>query len=230
MMVCVSRYTARALERALPGVRTAIVNNGVDFERFDGIVHVGGAGVLSVGAVKARKGTLELVRAMAQVPDTRCTIVGSLTIEPEYAARVRAEIERLGLQDRVKLTGRIDDADLMRHYAAADVFALPSLNVDWKFEGYGLSLLEASAAGLPVISTTDCGAEDAVIDGVTGLLVPQVDLETGLAQAITRLLKRQADRDLAAQLGAAGRERARTQTWDHVAVQMMEIYKRAISG
>lgn len=228
-MVCVSRYTARVLAAAQPGIRTAVVNNGVDFDRFAGIVHVGGGGVLSVGAVKARKGTLELVRTLARVrerlPDVRATIVGSLTAEPDYAARVRAEIDRLGLTDCVTLTGRIPDADLMRQYAAADVFALPSLNVGWKFEGFGLSLLEASAAGLPVVGTTDCGAEDAVVDGVTGLLVPQSDVENRLADALTRLLT---DRDLAARMGAAGRDHARIQTWDHVAAQMIALYQDAL--
>lgn len=224
LMVCVSHYTARRLEAALPGVQTTVVNNGVDFDRFAGISHTGGGGVLAVGAVKARKGTFELVRAMNNVPDVRCTIVGSLTLEPDYVAYVRAEIDRLGLRDRVILTGRVSDADLMRHYADADVFALPSLNVGWKFEGYGLALLEAGAAGLPVIGTTDCGAEDAVVDGETGFLVPQTDLETGLAAAITRLLGNPA---LAARMGAAGRERARTQTWDRAAGEMIALYKNA---
>jgi glycosyltransferase involved in cell wall biosynthesis len=226
-MVCVSHYTARASERAMLGIRTAVVNNGVDFERFGAIRHVGGGEVLSVGAVKARKGTLELVRAMAQIPGAHCTIVGSLTMEPEYAARVQGEIERLGLADRVVLTGRIPDGELLRRYAEADVFALPSLNVDWKFEGYGLSLVEASAAGLPVIGTTDCGAEDAVVDGVTGLLIAQANLEQGLAEAIRRLLS---ERELAAQMGVAGRERARGQTWDHVAAQMIDLYRDALGG
>ncbi len=226
-MVCVSRYTARAAESAMPGIKTAVINNGVDFEHFGGIQHVGGGGVLSVGAVKARKGVLELVRAMAHLPGVRCTIVGSLTLELHYAARVRAEIERLGLGDRVTLAGRVPDADLMRYYAQADLFVMSSLNVGWKFEGYGLTLLEASAAGLPVIGTSGCGAEDAVIDGVTGLLIPQTELETGLAEAVARLL---AKPDLSAQMGAAGRERARAQTWDWVAGQMLALYKAAISG
>jgi phosphatidylinositol alpha-1,6-mannosyltransferase len=225
LMVCVSHYTARTAEKAMPGIRTVVVNNGVDFERFGSIRHVGGGEVLSVGAVKARKGTLELVRAMAQLPGARCTIVGSLTAEREYAERVQNEIARLGLADRVRLTGRISDEDLLRHYAEADVFALPSLNVGWKFEGYGLSLVEASAAGLPVIGTTDCGAEDAVVDGVTGLLVSQVNLEQGLTEALRLLLGAP---DLAASMGAAGRERARGQTWDRVAAQMIGVYKQAL--
>lgn len=227
LLVCVSHYTARTAERALPGVRTAVVNNGVDFERFAGVRHVGGAGVLFVGAVKARKGVLELVRALARIPEARGVIVGSLSMEPAYVAQVHAEIERLGVGDRVALTGRVPDDELMRRYAEADVFALPSLNVDWKFEGYGLALLEASAAGLPVIGTTDCGSEDAVIDGVTGRLVPQVNLETGLTEAISRLLD---DSGQASQMGAAGRAHAQAQTWDRAAAQMIELYKTAVSG
>ncbi|MCC6804559.1 MAG: glycosyltransferase family 4 protein [Anaerolineae bacterium] len=225
-MVCVSRYTARAAERALPGLRTEVVNNGVNFERFADVRHVGGGGILSVGAVKARKGTLELVRAMAHVPGVQCRIVGTLENEPDYAAQVVAEIERLGLSDRVLLLGRAPDADLMRLYAEADVYVLASRNIGWKFEGYGLSLLEASAAGLPVIGTTDCGAEDAVIDGVTGLLVPQNAIEQALPASINRLLS---DRELAARMGAAGRDHARAQTWDYVAQQTISLYNSLLN-
>ncbi len=220
-MICVSRYTAQQAEGATPGLRTTVINNGVDFERFGAVAHEGGGGVLCVGAVKARKGQLQLVRAMAQVPNTRCTIIGTLENEPAYAAQVRDEIARLGLGDRVLLAGRLTDAELMRHYAAADLYVLASRNVGWKFEGYGLSLLEASAAGLPVIGTSGCGAADAVIDGVTGLLVGQEALERGLPDAINRLLN---ERALAAQMGAAGREHARGQTWDRVAQQMIAVY------
>lgn len=226
LMACVSHYTERQAKRVVPGIRTVVVNNGVNFEHFGAVQHVGGGGVLSVGAIKARKGTLELVRAMAHVPGARCVIVGSLDIEPEYVQQVREEIARLNLGERVMLTGRVSEAELLRFYAEADVFALVSRNIGWKFEGYGLSLLEASATRLPVIGTTDCGAEDAVIDGVTGLLVAQDDLERGLPDAIHRLLE---DRDLASGMGAAGHEHARGQTWEYVAVQMVRLYKEAVS-
>ncbi len=226
LMVCVSHYTAHAAESATPGIKTAVVNNGVDYERFGAVEHVGGGGVLTVGAVKARKGVIELVRALAQLPDARCTIVGSLTMEPAYADRVRAEIARLNVGDRITLTGRVADADLLAYYAQADLFVMASLNVGWKFEGFGLTLLEASAAGLPVIGTRDCGAEDAVIEGETGLLVGQSDLEHDLAAAIRDLL---ADSARAAQLGVAGRDYARAQTWDRVAAQMIGLYKSRVS-
>ena len=236
-MVCVSHYTASAAEDVLPGVRTEVVSNGIDVERFADLRHVAHEGptVLTVGAVKPRKGTLALVQAMPavreQLPDARLVIIGSLEMDPAYVARVRAEIETLGLQESVRLLGRVPDHMLMSWYAAADVFALPSLNVGWKFEGFGLALLEASAAGLPVVSTTDCGAEDAVDDGVTGLLVPQDGLPDGdtraLSAAILRLL---GNPTLAAGMGASGRERALRTTWDTTAADMIALYERLLRG
>ncbi|MCS7072343.1 MAG: glycosyltransferase family 4 protein, partial [Anaerolinea sp.] len=178
-LACVSRYTAGEARRALPGVRTVVIPNGIDADRFASVEPVPHPHptVISVGAVKARKGTLPLIRALARVrthvPDVRAYIVGSLTAEPDYVRAVQAEIDRLELSAVVRLTGRIDQQELLALYAQADVFALPSVNVDGKFEGYGLALLEASAAGLPVIGSRDCGAEDAIVDGETGLLVPQ---------------------------------------------------------
>lgn len=235
LLVCVSRYTARQAQIAMPGIETTVVNNGIDLERFEGITphqppdhH---PTILFVGAVKARKGVLALVHAIAQVrqtkPDVQCVIIGSLTMEPDYVDQVQSAVETLNLQDSVHLLGRVPDDTLKRWYGEADVFVLPSLNIGWKFEGYGLSLMEASAAGLPVIGTTDCGAEDAVEDGVTGLLVSQSEIERELPQAILRLLD---DPALARRMGDAGRIRAQTHTWDHVAEQMIGIYQRLVSG
>ena len=233
LLVCVSRYTAVQAETAIPGVRTTVVNNGIDVERFASLHRANPPDhrptVLSVGAVKARKGTLALVRAMEKVretiPDVQCVIIGNLESEPEYVAQVQAEIETRGLQETVRLLGRVSDDILLDWYGKADVFALPSLNVDWKFEGYGLSLMEASAAKLPVIGTTDCGAEDAVDDGVTGLLVSQTNVDSELPQAIIHLLKNPA---LARQMGEAGREKANRNTWDDVARQMIQVYQRLL--
>jgi phosphatidylinositol alpha-1,6-mannosyltransferase len=218
----------------MPGIHTAVVNNGIDVERF---AHLSTPEmperrptVLSVGAIKARKGTLALVRAMVKVreiiSDVQCIIIGSLDAEPDYAAQVQTEIETLRLSDTVRLLGRIPDDALLRWYGASDVFALPSLNVDWKFEGYGLSLMEGSAAGLPVIGTTDCGAEDAVENDVTGLLVSQTNIDSELPEAIIRLLT---DKALARHMGSAGREKAAHHTWDDVARRMIEIYRDCLN-
>lgn len=233
-LVCVSQYTAQVAQQTIPGVRTAVINNGVDASRFADLPPLDqpkrGPTVLSVGAIKARKGTLELVRALAvvrqQIPDVQGVLIGSLTMEPGYAETVQREIAALGLSDCVHLPGYVPESELLAWYGAADVFVLPSLNDGWKFEGYGLSLIEASAAGRPVIGTRDCGAADAVEPGVTGLLVGQATIADELPRAIIDLLTHP---DRAARMGAAGRARARAQTWDRVAAGLIDLYGAALA-
>ncbi|MFN8378911.1 MAG: glycosyltransferase family 4 protein [Anaerolineae bacterium] len=227
-LACVSHYTARQAEIALPGVRTVVIPNGIDAERFTHLppAEKDGHTVLFVGAIKSRKGVLALVEAMAlvrqEIPGARCWIVGATDQEPAYVDQVRSAIHKLDLSEAVEMLGRIPHDDLMRRYAAADVFALPSLNISGRFEGFGLALLEASAAGLPVIGSRDCGAEDAVLNGKTGLLITQENAAQDLTAAIVRLLK---DPDLRASMGAAGRGFAQSQTWDAAATSLIELYE-----
>ncbi len=186
--------------------------------------------VLSVGAVKSRKGVLELVQAMAQVraeiPDVQCVIIGGLDNSPDYVAQVRAVVAGLNLENTVHLLGRVDDETLAGWYAAADLFVQPAKNTGEQFEGFGLVYLEASAAGLPVIGTTDCGAEDAIEDGVTGLLLPQSAVTAALPGAIISLLS---DHARARQMGAAGRAWAQRHTWKANVEQLVGLYETALT-
>jgi phosphatidyl-myo-inositol dimannoside synthase len=225
-IICVSQYTERVIQNLLPTVYTSVVTHGINFERFATLRSLEtpktAPTVLFVGAVKRRKGALELVQAMAHVPDAQCVMIGNLDAEPDYTTLVRTEIKRLNLEDRVHLLGHVPESTLLGWYGAADVFALPSLNSGDKFEGYGLVHLEASAAGLPVIGTCDCGAEDAIIDGVTGFLIPQSGVVDALAEAIGKLLS---DPERAQGMGAAGRKRAQGLTWDSVANDITSLYR-----
>ncbi|MAS32486.1 MAG: hypothetical protein CL610_00680 [Anaerolineaceae bacterium] len=233
-LVCVSRYTAKVIQQTLPDTPTMVIPNGIDPARFADLPQNGvektGPTVLSVGAVKMRKGTLELVRSMATVretiPNVQCIVIGSLDAAPGYTQQVEAEIQLLGLQDCVHLLGHVPEATKLAWYGAADVFALPSMNVGRKFEGFGLTYLEASAAGLPVIGTHDCGAEDAIQHDITGLLVPQSGVTAALADAIISLLK---NPQRAAQMGIAGRAWAQTATWDAAARHYLKLYENALS-
>jgi phosphatidylinositol alpha-1,6-mannosyltransferase len=231
-LVCVSRYTASVAQALMPNARTVVVNNGVDVARYAHLPLLDtpkrGPTVLTVGALKQRKGNLELVQAMAQivrqVPDAQCVLIGSTTQEPVYVAQIRAEIERLGLNAHIHLLGQVPEAVLLGWYGAADVFALPSMNSGWRFEGFGLTLIEASAAGLPVVGARGSGNEDAVDDGVTGLLISQENVVDELATALVRLLT---DPPLAARMGEAGRAKAQRMTWDETAKQMLALYRGA---
>lgn len=231
-VVCVSHYTAKRAADYTPGVRAVVVNNGVDPARFAELPPppepVTRPTVLTAGGVKRRKGTLPLLRAMAQVrehiPDVQCIIIGRMGDEPDYVAQVQQTITALDLHAHVRVLGYVSEAELLGWYGAADVFALPSMNDGWKFEGYGLVHLEASAAGLPVIGTRDCGAEDVIDDGVTGRLVSQGNIDTELPAALLDLLT---NPEQARQMGQAGKRKAQQQTWDATAQQMLALYNRA---
>ena len=188
-----------------------------------GLIHTGRPTVLSVGAYKARKGYHILIEAMAQVrqqvPDAQCILIGDDS-DAGYVARLHSLIAQHGLADTVHLLGRVDDVMLLRWYHAADVFAVASLNVGDRFEGFGLVHLEAMAAGLPAIGTRGCGAEEAIVDGEDGYLIDQND-PTALADRIMRLLH---DDALRQRMGRAGRRKTETMTWHSVARTMLSLY------
>jgi phosphatidylinositol alpha-1,6-mannosyltransferase len=230
-LIAVSRYTAARVRDSLPDADLTVIHNGVHVARFQipaPAPDKTGPTILASGGVKMRKGTHLLVEALAQVkkqvPTAQLVVTGRQD-DPDYLAQIQQQIAALGLSASVHLLGQIPELDLLGWYQHADVFALPSLSVGGKFEGFGLVFLEASASGLPVVGTTGSGVEEAVIDGETGVLVPQDDADA-LAGAITRLLR---DDALRAQLGAAGRSYAQTQDWSNIAARVRTVYDQTIS-
>jgi glycosyltransferase involved in cell wall biosynthesis len=157
--------------------------------------------LLVVGRYGKRKGGPELIAAVAKAQNAGVTatlrFVGSEEHEGEEA-ELRAEVDRHALDGAVEFVGTARGDELLAHYAAADVFCLPS-----KREGLPLAILEAMAAGLPVLATPVGAIADVVEDGQHGILVPPGDSDA-LAEAITRLAS---DRELRERLGAAARER-----------------------
>ncbi|MBW3645001.1 MAG: glycosyltransferase, partial [Actinobacteria bacterium] len=107
----------------------------------------------------------------------------------------------------VRLLGSVPDASLPRLYGAADVFASPCRNrwAGLEQEGFGIVFLEAAAAGVPAVAGRSGGTPEAVLDGVTGLVVRRPGDDAEVAEALARLL---ADPDRRAAMGAAGRRRA----------------------
>lgn len=186
-------------------------------------VDSGAAVLCNVANVGYRKGHDVLVRAMAQlvgdVPRLRCWIAGALEHEPATVELVREAIVEHGLEDVVHLLGRRRDvADLLH---AADVFVLSS-----RQEGFPITILEAMAAGKPIVATDVGGCAEAVVHGETGLIVPPEDPEA-LAEALASLL---ADPELAGRMGAAGRERVlREFTVDRMVEQHLALYEEILA-
>ncbi len=232
-LICVSQHTAQVALARNPGARVHVINNGLDAARFmkspSTMVDKSRPTVVTVGEIKPRKGTLQLVEAMAvvreRIPQVQCLIMGNPQRGSAYTARVQQRIAELKLDENIDVMGFVEQ-ELMRAWvAAADVFALPAMNDGLWFEGFGLVLLEAGAAGTAVIGTDNCGVADAVEHGVTGLIVAQEKVAEALPQALLELLE---DADKAAKMGEAGRERAQARTWGAVADQVIELYQAAL--
>ncbi len=150
--------------------------------------------IIAVGRLQAPKDQRTLVHALARLGDQafEAVIVGD---GPEYAA-IERDVQRLGLAQAVELAGQRQDVPEL--LSTADLFVLSSTS-----EGLPISILEAMAAGLPVVASGVGGVPEVVVDGQTGLLVPPRDVPS-LAAAIKRILS---DPSLRYTLGQAGRMR-----------------------
>ena len=156
--------------------------------------------ITTVGNIRRVKGHDIFIQAAAAViphfPDTRFSIAGEV-LEPDYFAELQALSRDLNLSDHVHFSGGV--SNLHDHLSNADIFVLPS-----RSEGFSNAIIEAMAAALPVVATNVGGNAEAVVDGVTGFIVPPEDA-AALSVAITKLLS---EPSLAKTMGEAGKLRA----------------------
>jgi phosphatidylinositol alpha-1,6-mannosyltransferase len=150
-----------------------------------------------------------LPHVLARIPDMQYAIVGD---GPERA-RLEALARELGVERAVQFAGAV--LDVVPWYQACDVFVMMSRDREGEVEGFGIAFAEAGACGKPVIGGRSGGTAEAVLDGVTGILV---DGERALAETIVNLLT---DRETAARMGRVGRERAERELSLAVAVQRL---------
>lgn len=177
--------------------------------------------IVCVANLHARKRLGDLLVAAAALrssfPDLRVRFVGA--DDGREAARLTETAVPLGFDDACEIVGR--HVDVGEDLAASRVFALPS-----GCEGVPTAMLEAMAAGRPVVVTDIGHIRGVVTDGVEGFLVEPGDI--GAMTDRLRLLL--TDRDLAARMGAAGRERARAHDTQAVAARLRSVLERAARG
>ncbi len=216
-VVAISRFNQAILEAARGGARTpiAVVHCGVECDvlaaagarRPERETAAAGLRLLSVGSLQAYKGHRVLVQACAQLRDRgvrlHCRILGGGGLAPA----LRRQIAALGLHAQVELAGAVTESEVAAALAQADVFVLPSIVApSGQMEGIPVALMEAMAAGLPVVASRLSGIPELIRDGCDGLLVPPGDAEA-LAQAVLGL----ADAGERRRLGAAAQQRVRAE-------------------
>ena len=172
--------------------------------------------ILNVGAIQTRKNIARLVEAFESVdPSWRLVLAGSAGYG---SGEILARIGESPARQRITVTGYVSPDELAAWYAAASVFAFPSLD-----EGFGMPILEAMAADVPVLTSNRSALAE--VAGDAALMVnPEDTVE--LAEALRNLTKRE---DLRADLARKGVERARLFTWEKAVAETWDAYRKLLS-
>jgi phosphatidylinositol alpha-mannosyltransferase len=224
--IAVSKPAMEFAHSYFPGYYN-IIPNGVDIDHFSpNLLPVeefgdGKLNILFVSRLEKRKGLNYLLGAFSQVkreiPNSRLIIAGPGT---RLRRKYEGEVRRSGLKD-VVFTGLVPYEELPRYYKTADVFCAPATGR----ESFGIILLEAMAAGKPVVASNIEGYASVLAHNVDGLLVPPADKEM-LARALISLLT---DESLRREMGARGRVKALEYSWERIARNVLNYYIRVLS-
>ena len=217
--IAVSAAARHFIDRYFPG-DYKVIPNGVDIDRYRRAVPIarwqdGTQNILFVGRHEPRKGLVELLKAFRILRKTGCQcrllVVGSGPQERE--ARRYVATRRL---QGVEFLGRVSDDEKAQLFKTADVYASPATGG----ESFGIVLLEAMAAGTPIVCSDIHGYKGVVRRGREGLLVPPRKPKA-LAAALGQLL---ADDELRAEMGRNGEERAGDFSWERVTAKVDDYY------
>jgi teichuronic acid biosynthesis glycosyltransferase TuaC len=192
-----------ALSLGLPADKAVVVGNGVDTDKFQPVdrqaarrrfgLPAEAKCLVTVGALVERKGFHRVIDCLpallAHHPELHYLIVGGASPEGDLSAELRAQVARLGLDDRVHFLGPVPPEGLKWPLSAADVFVLATRN-----EGWANVILEAMACGLPVVATDVGGNREVVAHDTLGRIVPFGD-QAGLTRALDEALGRDWDRE-----------------------------------
>jgi glycogen(starch) synthase len=215
-LVSVSHDTADQLRALNPRVEVDVIGNGVDRALFDEPQQAG-RDIVFIGRLEfGGKGLDLLLDAWRRIHDR---VDGQLVVAGggHDEARVRREVARLGLTDRVRFAGWVGGAEKARLLAGARAVAMPS-----RMETFGIVAVEAFAAATPVVAFGIPSLREVVPEGA-GFAVAPFDV----GAFAERLVRLGTDPDLALAMGAEGRRFAAGYDWDTLAARQAEVYRSA---
>lgn len=194
-----------------------IIYNGASVDKFENKLDNGDViNILFMGRLGERKGTYDLIEAFKYVvdnhPDAQLLLGGDGELD-----KVRQILRDNNIEEKVKVLGWVGGEQKIELFRRSDIYALPSYN-----EGLPGSILEAMAAGSPIVSTTVGGIPEAVLDGQNGYLVKPGDIHA-LSQALARLCE---DKSLRNRMGQASRELIKDKfNINKIVLQIVTLYK-----
>lgn len=231
---CISEFTRRALaERGCSPDRLSVMCPGIDRlptnlpgqeKARDRLNLHGGPVLLSVSRLVPHKGHDTVLRALPRLRSRWSGLQYVVVGKGVHEAALRQLAQAVGVAEAVRFVGYVPDGDLASYYAACDVFVMPSREEQGSVEGFGISFLEAAAHGRPAIGGRGTGAEDAIADGVTGILVDPYSAEA-VTEGIAKLL---GDEPLRKQMGVAARARVESDfSWERAVATVERVLMEA---
>jgi len=227
--IFVSEPVRKYISRYFPG-DSVIIPNGIDCARFDSPdiqpidqFNDGRPNILFVGRLDKRKGFRHLIRAFPYIkqaiPNARLIVVGAYN-DNDKAPFVR--YARALKLHGVHFVGYVSPEEMARYHRTATIFCAPNTG----FESFGIILLEAMAAGLPIVASNIAGFRTVVENNCEGVLVPPGD-EQALAQAVIDLLR---DSERRAKMCECGKRKATLYDWKIIAQRVLDYYDQLIAA
>jgi len=203
--------------------RMGVIHNGVNSKEFKSTEGPERPyDIIYVGGLQKTKGVNYLIEAISIINMEKGKVNAAVVGDGPEIKHLKRLAKRTGLSENIEFTGYQKPPEIIKFFSKSKIMAFPSQR-----ENFPMVVLEAMAAGLPVVSTLVGGIPEQVVDKETGYLVPPRN-PGDLAEACARLL---GDDRLRRRLGSAGRKRVLTNfTWDKIADQYIEVYKKLADG
>lgn len=224
LIIANSNNTRKLVEDFCPEATVRVIHPGVDVAAYAIPRHErdayrkawgwpeGTVVVCTVARMEARKNQAMVLRAIARLADQGVSVAYVCGGDGPERERLSAMASEMRVEPRVRFLGRVTDEEKRLVYAASDIHAMPSVQLDEMIEGFGIVFLEAAAAGVPSIAGNTGGQSEAVHNGKTGFIVDGTDIDQ-VAGAIRQLADNE---DLRRRMAREGLEWARYNDWREI--------------